>query len=265
MAGTARRDWMIPRSRWSRREFLASLGAAATAACLDVDSGPGTGSARLSARPGTPSLTITPGTWPLTLRGGKDDGRLLVPAGYQAGTPMPFVLALHGATGRATGPTEFLRTYAESRGFIVLAVNSEGQTWDALLGSGYGFDVQLINAALQYAFARCSVDAGRLVVQGFSDGASYALGLGYYNGDLFTRVVAHSPGGIVESANNPVGRSEYFITHGTSDPVLPISSTSRVVVPLLRGEGYTVDYHEFDGGHTIPTEMASLAADWIVH
>ncbi len=38
------------------------------------------------------------------------------------------------------------------------------------------------------------MDAGRVGIGGFSDGASYALSLGLTNGDLFTHVLAFSPG-----------------------------------------------------------------------
>lgn len=41
-----------------------------------------------------------------------------------------------------------------------------------------------------------AVDTTRLGVGGFSDGASYALSLGLTNGDLFTHVIAFSPGAL---------------------------------------------------------------------
>ena len=46
--------------------------------------------------------------------------------------------------------------------------------------------------------------------------------------------------------------------------MLPISRTSRRVVPALRHNGYDVTYREFDGGHVIPPELAREAAEWIV-
>ena len=48
--------------------------------------------------------------------------------------------------------------------------------------------------ALEQVFARHAVDAGHLAIGGFSDGASYALGLGLANGDFFRDVLAFSPG-----------------------------------------------------------------------
>jgi predicted esterase len=51
------------------------------------------------------------------------------------------------------------------------------------------------------------------------------------------------------------------VSHGTGDDVLPIDRTSRRIVPVLRDDGYEVDYREFDGGHVVPPEVAREAAD----
>ncbi len=172
------------------------------------------------------------------------------------------MLALHGAGGNAHGPINALSPYAESHGFVLLAVDSQDSTWDAIDGS-YGPDVRFIDHALRYVFARCVVDPARLVIRGFSDGASYALGLGLTNGDLCTRIVAHSPGFIPPSDTPRTGTPELFVSHGTFDPVLPIDATSRVLVPSLRSLGYDVTYVEFDGGHTVPPDVALSAATWL--
>ena len=65
-------------------------------------------------------------------------------------------------------------------GIMVLAPDSRGATWDDLPASqgSFGPDIAFINAALVQTFALYKVDAARLGIQGFSDGATYALGLG---------------------------------------------------------------------------------------
>jgi phospholipase/carboxylesterase len=60
------------------------------------------------------------------------------------------------------------------------------------------------------------------------------------------------------------GRPRVFISHGTRDPVLPIENCSRRIVPRLEQAGYEVSYHEFDGGHTVPPEIAEEAVRWFV-
>ena len=38
---------------------------------------------------------------------------------------------------------------------------------------------------------------------------------------------------------------------------------SRGRVPTLREAGYEVEYHEFDGPHTLPAEMAEASVRWL--
>ena len=122
--------------------------------------------------------------------------------------------------------------------------------------------MEAIDRALQETFSRCAVDPARLAVGGFSDGASYALSLGIDNGDLFTHVLAFSPGFMAPSVR--VGAPRFFVSHGTRDGVLPIERCSRRIVPQLERAGYEVTYREFDGGHTVPPVIALEAADLFV-
>jgi len=100
-----------------------------------------------------------------------------------------------------------------------------------------------------------------LAVGGFSDGASYALSLGIGNGDIFDSVLAFPPG--FSAAQVRHGRPRFFVSHGTSDPVLLIDVCSRRIVPRLEASGYDVTYEEFDGGHTAPRRITREAANWL--
>ncbi len=126
---------------------------------------------------------------------------------------------------------------------------------------GFGPDVASIDEALRRTFARYAVAPGQVHAAGFSDGASYALSLGLSNGDIFRRIVAFSPGFAAPARR--VGRPEIFIAHGRSDQVLAIDPTSRRVVRRLRDAGYEVLYREFDGGHTVPADIAAAATTWM--
>jgi phospholipase/carboxylesterase len=174
----------------------------------------------------------------------------------------PLVLMLHGATGRAQGITRRLTDTGVPDQFkaIVLAPDSRQRTWDAI-GGRFGPDVAFVDAALAWTFERCAVDPTHVVIGGFSDGASYALSLGLINGDLFTHIMAFSPGFLVTGENH--GKPRIFVSHGTADEILPIDRTSRRLVPQLKQAGYAVDYREFDGPHTVPPATARAAFEWM--
>ncbi|CAA9577531.1 MAG: Phospholipase/carboxylesterase [uncultured Truepera sp.] len=178
---------------------------------------------------------------------------------YSADQLTPLMLSLHGAGGDARRGLALLQNLADETGFLLLALSSFQQTWDVIRG-GYGSDVLLIDRALERTFSRYNVDPTHVGIGGFSDGASYALSLGITNGDLFSHVIAFSPGFMAPTAQE--GTPRFFISHGTEDQVLPIDRCSRRIVPQLEKAGYRVRYLEFGGGHTVPEDIAREAVDW---
>ncbi|HWL79470.1 MAG TPA: hypothetical protein VNR89_00815 [Roseomonas sp.] len=214
---------------------------------------------RLLARPGpAPEMPpLPPGLHGLGLAR-RRDGFLRVPEG--AGEePLPLVVMLHGAGGHAAGALRLIEPAAPR--VLLLAPESRAATWDVIMG-GFGPDVAFIDAALREVFLHHRVDPQRLALAGFSDGASYALSLGLGNGNLFTHLLAFSPG---FAAPPPAeGGPDIFISHGVEDDVLPINACSRRVVPRLRQAGYSVEYREFAGGHHVPEDLAAEAVRRVV-
>jgi phospholipase/carboxylesterase len=209
--------------------------------------------ARLTARPGAPTQAPPgPGDHRLGI-GATRDVTLFVPARYAV--PAPLVLCLHGAGGNAKHRIDPLRPFAERAGALLVAPDSVGSSWDVLYG-GFGPDIARIEEALEIAFARFAVDPARVAIEGFSDGASYALSLGLTNGDLFRRIVAFSPG--FNAAVRIVNHPRVLVTHGIWDHVLPVAC-SRRIVPRLREAGLDVEYHEFRGLHVVPKRFVREA------
>jgi phospholipase/carboxylesterase len=161
---------------------------------------------------------------------------------------------LHGALRTVDFFVDAFTAPADRVGVIILAPFSTQETWDAILGR-FSNDVRVLDAALKFVFERWTIDPARLVLSGFSDGGTYSLAMGRANGDLFSRVVAYSPGFLIGVSN--VGTPPILISHGTEDAVLPIAQTSRLIVPALRQAGYTVDYREFSGPHAVPSSIST--------
>src|SRR5829696_6003456 len=218
---------------------------------------------RLSGRP-RPSprqrLEVSPGMRPLGLDPARD-AYLHVPAGLRPERSAPLVVGFHGAGGEGRQMLDVLTSLADAEGFLLLAPDSRGATWDIILDE-YGPDVAFVDQAMERVFAEHAVDPARLAAAGFSDGASYALSLGLTNGGLFTHVLAFSPG--FAAPARAEGSPRFFVSHGVRDAVLPIDRTSRRVVPRLRAAGYEVEYREFPAGHAVPPEIARDAVAWFL-
>ena len=243
----------MTRRRFVRLTGGALAGAPLVAACRSNAATRDSG--RITARPkaavGARAGRPAPGSHPLDL-GGERDAVLMVPAGAPA-TPLPLLVLLHGAGGNGGNMLRRLGAAADAAGIAVLAPDSrDPRTWDGIRG-GLGPDVSFINRALRRTFELLDVDPARVSVGGFSDGATYAITLGLINGDLFTRVVAWSPGFYVDEEVH--GTPRFFISHGRADDILPIQRCSRVIVPRLQQRGYDVTYREFEGGHAMPPEV----------
>ena len=205
-----------------------------------------------------PTTTFGPGVHELGL-GAFRDGYLRLPDGYDPSVPVPLSLLLHGA-GRDAYEWEGGFPVFDELGMAVLSVDSRDASWDLRYGA-FGPDVAFIDEALTQTFARCNVDATRLGIAGFSDGASYALSLGLTNGDLFSQVLAFSPGFLETEQRN--GTPPIFLSHGTDDQVLPVGF-SRDLAVQLRSEGYEVLFEEFDGAHILPYAIGQAGFQWFV-
>ena len=187
------------------------------------------------------------------------DGLVYVPAGYGEKTPAPLMLLFHGAGGSGSRASGWF-PLADAFGVVLLAPDSRDErSWDAVIGD-WGPDVQFIARALRQTVERWTIDRGRMCAAGFSDGASYALSFGITAGDVFSHVAAFSPG--LMTPREARGKPRIFMSHGTSDPVMPIDETSRRFVPALKKLGYDVTFREYDGRHNVPEPIVREAFAW---
>lgn len=216
---------------------------------------------RLTARPGTHATkdVILTGEQPLGLDTAKD-GVLYVPQGYNESRPAALAVMLHGAGAPAEQGLSLLRRYADDKNMLLLAPAARQYTWDIIASDMLGPDVRHIDEALALVFQSYAIDPARVAIGGFSDGASYGLSIGLTNGDLFTHIIAFSPGFAYTLRNR--GNPAVFISHGVHDDVLPIGPCARQIVPVLQQRGLGVSYEEFEGGHEVPATIAARAVAW---
>jgi phospholipase/carboxylesterase len=254
----------------SRRAFGLSSAASLAAAACATPSAPASTDGRLSARPAAPT---SPGNrsgafrfegWPRPLA--------FIPPSVDAMRPAPFVLALHGGGSDADWTLNRMVGVAREKGVILLAPQAEGYTWDAVREARehrrenapprFGDDTARVDASLKLLFGEMPVDPSRCAIAGFSDGASYALSLGPRNGELFSHIMAFSPGGVAPF-DDPA-RAKVFISQGRQDPVLPFANTADGIVPGFRSRGFDVTFQAFNGVHEFREEEIRKAFDWFL-
>jgi predicted esterase len=246
-----------------RRAFCTTLLASGAALSCGITGSvdPDPRRARLTARPAPPTGSIEPGF--RALWSGPPVSFIVVPDTYEPSRPLPLVVALHGAGGTAQGPIDLLAPYARSDEFLLVVPESERQTWDVIAGGEYDRDIETIDRTLRTTFERCAVDPTKIFLEGFSDGASYALGVGTTNPELFRKVVAFSPG-FIPPVSTQAAKPAIFVSHGTQDQVLPIDQTGRAIASALQANGFAVTFEEFDGGHSVPPAVARAAVDFML-
>jgi phospholipase/carboxylesterase len=237
----------------TRRLFLTLAASALPLTCAQRVA---TSDGHLRVKSKAPTSETPPGEHQLRLASDRD-GVLVVPKSYRPGAPAPLAVMLHGAGGQARRVAS-LFSVANELGVIVLAPESRGGTWDGIRGH-YGPDIEFLERALEQTFDRCAIDSRRIAIGGFSDGATYGLSVGLASGDLFTHILACSPGFIIRGGLT--GKPKIYISHGTADQILPIDATTRIV-PRLKDVGYNVTYKEFEGAHSVPPPIAKEAIEW---
>ena len=200
----------------------------------------------------------------LTLAGG---AFAYLPKGL-TGAPAPLLIAFYGAGGQASDVLTSFRADADRDGFVLLIPTSKAGTWDMIedlksrLGiemkvtPRYGKDLKALDVALADLFAKVAIDPKRIGMMGFSDGATYALSVGTANPQLFSTVIAFSPGPVFLGKSGPAQR--IFISHGEQDEVLPYSYT-RGIVARIRVRKIPLVFESFKGGHTVPKDIHAKA------
>ncbi len=182
-----------------------------------------------------------------------------LPEGYDPQTPAPLLVWLHGGVSTEQlaeyGP-EVLTDYylipeLMDMGFVLaLPCGQAGATWWDPVGQRGILDIV---AALK---GRLSIDDARVLVAGFSDGASGAMGLMMLSPSPFAGYMAFSghPGVAAIAGERATYLSSLacrpgMASHTDRDGLYPVSEMAPTI-GLAQGSGASIDYYTLDGfGH----------------
>jgi phospholipase/carboxylesterase len=204
-------------------------------------------------------------------RGGPDQGELprgafslYVPERCDGKTPLPLVVALHGGFGHGH---DFIWTWlreARSRGFLLLAPSSRGETWSL---DAPPIDQRELHGLVEQVCTGWPVDRERMLLTGLSDGATFTLLAGLAEGSPFSHLAPVS--GVLHPANFGLGNlarargRRVRLCHGALDWLFPVG-LARAARDELEQAGAQIEYREIaDLSHAYPREENDAILRWL--
>ena len=154
-----------------RRSFLKSAATlTALAACGESTTEPEKTLATLSSRPSSVTRSLQAGTTRMNV--GASSVVVELPNSALSKERVPTLLFMHGANRTVEPFMDAYRPIAAKYGVMVVMPYALRNTWDAIYTSGFGPDVESLDAMLKWLFGAVSVDPARLALSGFSEGAT---------------------------------------------------------------------------------------------
>ncbi|MDA1195227.1 MAG: PDZ domain-containing protein [Planctomycetota bacterium] len=252
----------------------AALGMALTARRPDSD-------AVADALPGVRRWAAEPRQGPVVewkrprVGGGEHTIYACVPETYDAARAWPVLIWLHGAVSRPVdeGGAFGIRTMleiAQEEGFFVLSPSTQaGSEWWTPNG------VEFVRGALDDLAREWRIDADRVAVTGFSDGASGCFHLLAHDPEryaCFLPLMAHP--GITRMIGGPcfaanVRSRPVLAFNGGADPLYP-SERIKPLIDELKAAGANMEWVDLpDAGHRVTTVLPEhwprLRAFWQAH
>ena len=184
----------------------------------------------------TAEPTLAPGDHTRTVKteGRERSYQIHIPAKYDSKSPLPVVLALHGAAMNGPMMAAFcgLNKKADEAGFITVYPNGTGigifPIWNAggITTKDLTDDVAFIRALLDDLARVLKVDSKRVFATGMSNGAMMCYRLA---AELSDRIAAIAPvaGTMAIEKANPTRPVPIIHFHGTADTFVPFNGAAK--------------------------------------
>jgi polyhydroxybutyrate depolymerase len=183
-----------------------------------------------------------------------------VPPSYDAGTPAPLLLMLHGRGGSGEDIAELTNfsDLADENNFIVLYPDGLDNQWNYVKDvPGYSSmthdDTSFLLALLDEVSSQYSIDEKRVYVAGFSNGGFMTQRLACDVPErfaAFASVAAAGFGGMPQLCKTPSPLSILFV-HGTFDAVIPwqgmVRGSSYMLAPVTETLAFWSQYASCEG------------------
>lgn len=198
-------------------------------------------------------------------RGTRGGYSVYVPETYDETAAAPLIVALHGGSGHGR---QFLWSWvrdARSRGAILVAPTSPGDTWSIMEPD---LDSQHLARILETVGRRWHIDPGRLLLTGMSDGGTFTLISGLQEEAPFTHLApaAASFHPLLLTMAEParVRGLPVYLLHGALDWMFPVA-VARAANRALTAAGASVTYREVaDLSHVYPRDENPAILDWFL-
>ncbi len=208
--------------------------------------------------------------------------RLYIPSSYNI-TPTPLVIVLHFGGGNAViiEQVTVMTEKAEQEGFIVVYPNGTGRaedrflTWNAGFCCGYAVehsidDVGFIGALIEHLQEELVIDASRIYVTGFCNGAALTHRIG---AELSDKVAAIAPVagsiGVTEDSvwwiPEPANPVSVIIFHGVHDGYVPyeggVTKSGAHIASVAQSVSFWVEHNNCN---SVPEKTVNESGNIIV-
>jgi len=190
---------------------------------------------------------------------------LYIPEYIDKREPAPLVIALHGGTGHGSDFVWSWLREARTRGLILMAPTSQGETWSLM---DEDIDLPILTQEIEFIASMFNIDRNKILLTGMSDGATYSMLAGIRENSPFTHLAPFS--GVLHpeitmSGNIRCARDrKIYLVHGTHDWMFPVE-TARMAEAELTAAGADLTCRIIDGlSHTYCRSENPALLDWFM-